>query len=617
MIEEIKSNVNNWIRNYLPGLQFRQYQEEYIIKTIQLILNGNKLTIIEAPTGSGKSIMIIVMAGVLQKYYHMSSYILCSDLFLWQQYADIIEKNHLYFGKIKGATDNYICERTGNDYSVAPCKLMGYSATQLMMSAIPDYDCANTCQYIIDRQKALNSEVTLMPYQMWLIYMNIIKGQDNSTVKTTFNNRPVIFCDECHNIPSICQSFAEITLDLHKDIVRMSDIMEYCADHKLILSNGTAMKDFDMCTYLCDYTDLFNKIADTNDYDYKTLHKLLDSLSGQLSTIHECISTIEEYKLTDGFKKHLKTGLNKTDIKAFKSAEYISRLIHMVNMYQVYLYDEKWLIKSDNKVYDKGINTGFPDNPMIMFKFAKEDIWCHEFLLKHPDNIVMMSATIGGKEAFDDNIGTSFTKKESVMMTIPSTFDFSKSPVYFIPGTKMTQKEIGDSFPINAAIINKILLSPKHQNEKGIIHTGSYKNAIWLQDLLDKSLKDRVFIYGSSKEKQDVIADFAKSKNGILIGPTLTEGVDLPNDGCRYIIIMKIPYPYLGDNLVKAKLDLFPKWYSSTTSNNVIQGIGRGNRHKDDWSTTYILDGCFYNLYMETASQYPVELRNRIKILNK
>jgi len=228
----------------------------------------------------------------------------------------------------------------------------------------------------------------------------------------------------------------------------------------------------------------------------------------------------------------------------------------------------------------------------------------------------MLSATVGDHRSFDDNIGTKLLNiNESNMMTIPSTFDFSKSPIYYIAGNKMSKDFINTSMVNNAAIINKILKSGKHFNEKGIIHTGSYKNAYDLLKLLDPDVKKRVYVYGTSQEKHETLEKYKHSQNGVLIGPTLTEGIDFPNDGCRFIIILKIPYPYLGDNLVKAKLALFPRWYNSETSNNVIQGIGRGNRTPDDWSTTYILDGSFTNLYQETRLQYPKEMRERINLI--
>ena len=62
-------------------------------------------------------------------------------------------------------------------------------------------------------------------------------------------------------------------------------------------------------------------------------------------------------------------------------------------------------------------------------------------------------------------------------------------------------------------------------------------------------------------------------------------------------------------------MNLFPDWYKSDASNSIIQGIGRGNRSKDDWCITYIVDGCFEQLYNVTKEQYPKELQDRIKFI--
>ena len=69
------------------------------------------------------------------------------------------------------------------------------------------------------------------------------------------------------------------------------------------------------------------------------------------------------------------------------------------------------------------------------------------------------------------------------------------------------------------------------------------------------------------------------------------------------------------DEDVQRKIELFPTWYNSQTSNYIIQGIGRGVRNKTDWSHTYILDGCFSYLYNITKQQYSPELQKRIKFI--
>jgi Rad3-related DNA helicase len=229
-------------------------------------------------------------------------------------------------------------------------------------------------------------------------------------------------------------------------------------------------------------------------------------------------------------------------------------------------------------------------------------------------NQVLTSATIGMPESFLDNIGMKFMDNpEPRIDKIPSTFDFSQSPIIYFPKYKMSFRYKDEAFPKIKEITYGIIR--KHSGLRGIIQTGSYDNAIKMYQNAPEDIKKRLLVYNNSSEKTDVI-DFHKLSNDtVLIGPSLNEGIDLPDDMCRFIVIMKVPYPSLTDELVKAKMELFPYWYNSETSNHIIQGIGRGNRHTNDWCITYILDGCFSTLYKATNEQYSIELQNRIKTL--
>ena len=90
--EKIETQVQEWVNDNLTLFSFREYQFEYIVNTIYSLLTNNHINIIEAPTGSGKSIMVLIMAGVLYDYYEKTSYILCSELYLWEQYSKAIDK---------------------------------------------------------------------------------------------------------------------------------------------------------------------------------------------------------------------------------------------------------------------------------------------------------------------------------------------------------------------------------------------------------------------------------------------------------------------------------------------------------------------------------------------
>ena len=70
----------------------------------------------------------------------------------------------------------------------------------------------------------------------------------------------------------------------------------------------------------------------------------------------------------------------------------------------------------------------------------------------------------------------------------------------------------------------------------------------------------------------------------------MSEGVDLPYDKCRFQVIYKIPFPYLGDLQIKSRQQKDRRWYAYKTVMTLMQAYGRGMRAEDDSCYTYILD---------------------------
>ena len=68
----------------------------------------------------------------------------------------------------------------------------------------------------------------------------------------------------------------------------------------------------------------------------------------------------------------------------------------------------------------------------------------------------------------------------------------------------------------------------------------------------------------------------------VLISPSLTEGLDLKEDLGRFSIFVKVPYPFLGDEWVKRRLELSDEWYQRQAFQNIVQGGGRVVRTPDD-----------------------------------
>ena len=97
----------------------------------------------------------------------------------------------------------------------------------------------------------------------------------------------------------------------------------------------------------------------------------------------------------------------------------------------------------------------------------------------------------------------------------------------------------------------------------------------------------------------------SSSKPTVLLSPSMTEGVDLKDDSSRFQILCKIPYPYLGDKLVKKRMYKWKWWYPFTTAKTIIQSIGRSIRNKDDHCVTYVIDQNFEYFYDKNENIFP------------
>lgn len=617
-MNEIENNIDLWVNIYLgPDFKFRDHQKEAIINIIDKVVNNDRTTqIIEAPTGSGKSLIAMISAGVLDKFYKKRSYILCSDLFLFEQYEKFINEKQIDFGCIKGQLGgNYLCDQNQQDIRNGECRMARISWPKLFFK--PEkvgYTCAKTCKYVQLRKKAVMANVTVMTYQLFLFQTmkQELCPPEEAASKTKaaycFDCRDVIFCDECHNIPDIIHTKYEPTfspklIDKIKNLYQVfynkqnNELFEH-HDYNIIKEYPT-WKDLNtklkgIYNILKDYRNSDNDVNDKLNEFYN----IMDAFSGDVEDLMceiECIK-LESNKPIDTQK-----------LEEFKICTWWDRANCEWNE-----YDEVLTLAGGSQYMVREISLDKKENHYIIkFSCAKEDFMISKYILSKAYHHILLSATVGDKNAYDENIGMKYMGYESTMERIPSTFDYSKSPVYYMTQYKMSYKEKDKNFPIIQKIAYNII--EKFKDYHGLIQTGSYDNAQKIYDNAPFNVKQRLLLYHDSSEKDSMIQYYNMTSNTILIGPTLNEGIDLPDDGCRFIIICKVPYPSLASNIVKKKIELFPLWYNATTSNDIIQGIGRGVRNNNDWCITYILDGCFPYLYYQTRTQYSPELQARMQ----
>ena len=607
--QTIENQIDDFVKDNFPdGFKFREHQKEKIIDIIYNIVGEceNHNHVIEAPTGAGKSLIVIISAGVLARYHLLSSYILCSDLYLWDQYADVIKKRRLKdFGMIKGQTGNYECAVNHEDMRNADCRMCGIAWSSLFDKKKAEslgYSCASSCEYVRARKKAVRSKVVLMTYQLFLYQVNVVTKEMDS--HNSFTNRPVIFCDECHNIPDIVSAKMQPMIQ-KSDFEKLREIYNFVMNEKLTLFSDSTTSDIDIDDGTFTKMDeLFDNVMSD---EKTTIAKDITAINTYIGDIVSKFSTAsKEILMAISKKKLAKKHLSKEERRVFKCVTWLQN-------YMCHWNDFCGAIAASGpEHFLKRVEEDCDKNKVVKYNCTKEDWMVYNYILGQADWKVMLSATVGGKTSFVEQIGAKYTKDGDIKFdVIPSTFDFSKSPIEFYSASKMTFSDRERSFKEIEPLIFKIC-NEEFKDCKGIIQTGNYAFARNLFFDAPKELSSRMLMYSGSKEKSSVISKHRKSKNTILVGPTLMEGVDLPDDDCRFIIIMKMPYPNIKDKLVSAKMKLFPTWYNSKTSNMIIQGIGRGVRNAKDWCKTYILDGCFYSLYTNTKEQYAPELQERI-----
>ena len=176
------SKIDPTVKKYFPFKEPRKHQLETISEIKEAIDNGYKYIVLEAGTGTGKSVIAATLASIYD-----STYILTGTKQLQQQYLN--DFKDLGFKLVKGR-GNFTCKKylesnidVGCDEG--QCVIEGYSC---------DYSNRNkpgTCDYYYQKWKALDSKVAISNYHYLFLELNY---------NQEFKKRKLMICDEAHNL---------------------------------------------------------------------------------------------------------------------------------------------------------------------------------------------------------------------------------------------------------------------------------------------------------------------------------------------------------------------------------------------------------------------------------
>ena len=281
---------------------------------------------------------------------------------------------------------------------------------------------------------------------------------------------------------------------------------------------------------------------------------LIKSGFGNIRTQHQAHVWMKDvyYPKLMSHMKHIKTmtekfgGMREAIKKDFVK---LSRQLDLVSSH----YQK---IKTFLNIYDKEnwvfelLPAGDGKSRRIQFKPIDVSPYADPVLFKFGQKVLMMSATILNKDAFCESLG--IDKSECAFISLPTPFPAKNRPVITVSMGRMVQAEIDATLPKLVQGIKQILA--EHKGEKGIIHAHSYKIANYIK----RNIRDKRILIHDSANREEVLKKHIRgSEPTVLLSPSMTEGVDLVDDASRFQIICKIPYPYLGDKLVKKRMN---KW---------------------------------------------------------
>lgn len=242
----------------------------------------------------------------------------------------------------------------------------------------------------------------------------------------------------------------------------------------------------------------------------------------------------------------------------------------------------------------------------VTFKPVEVDLLAQSFLWKTAQKFLIMSASFVSAEDTAAELG--LAEGEWTVITMPSTFPAIQRPIFPLDVASVTNKTKETAYPVIASTIEKIL--DRHPDERVLIHTVSYDLGNSMKAHLTHTRHhSRLYTYTSADNRAGALKRYLGDPRGVLLAPSFDRGVDLPKDDCRVIIIPKVPFGNLGDKQISTRFWGTGKrgkvWYKKKAIQTLCQMTGRGMRSADDSCVTYILDSEFDRLYQESRRMFP------------
>jgi Rad3-related DNA helicase len=524
------------------SVKLRPGQAEAIGEILGAFESGAKTVFLDAPVGSGKSLINLLVAARMK-----GAYISTPQVILVDQYGSDTAED----GKFPGLAAtlygrrNYACEflqtlpqeEGGRLYATAegaPCTYLAGWPREC-----PSF---NACEYYSAKghAQAHSQTVTTMAYLLTGIRFGLLQAGSG------WHSRPVLVVDEAHNLAEELVRFlkAEISPNTLPGFRRKW--LESPADPRF---------------------------------------RLIDSLPAYVERLGEVLASLQTESIPP---KKTRERIERLS-SARRHAEDLVFKLGNGTVEWVHSFDARRSRHSWRPLAVRGMLSEF---------------W------NHFEGILLCSATFFGIETLLGDCGllTPFRR-----VVVADVFPATRAPIRLLSAATLGYK--AEELEYERAADATAAVASAHSGERGLIHANSYRLAAALRKYLPREVRRRIV----SHDPMNRTNRFARwrsegASNSIFMAVAMSQGIDLIGDIARWQVIVKVPFPNLGDTWVRRRKEQIDGqlWYTNRTLIEVLQASGRIMRSTDDSGTTYFIDSHMEKLVEDEWLRLPEWFRNRV-----
>ena len=226
-----------------------------------------------------------------------------------------------------------------------------------------------------------------------------------------------------------------------------------------------------------------------------------------------------------------------------------------------------------------------------------------ERLYEPSRSIIFTSATLtvagSGFDFFLDRLGLENYISDQDLIPLRAEFKYERYVLLCLPGYLRASARYEELDRFKEEVTRELDCLFKFTEGRGLVLHTARERMEYVAKRLERSLGQAgipVYWRGSRKLLKE---EFESREGSVLLGlKSFWEGIDVPGPPLSYVVIEKLPFPALGDPIVKARSDevhargrhAFMDYILPLATIQFKQGFGRLMRKKDDLGVVLFLD---------------------------